>query len=121
MARAWLYSRSVGMGAPPPASAVTDGDGEYSMPAVKAYAGSDAVGWLLVGASKPGYFADFKWWLDFPKDSDLDLRLEPLTVPIALGEAIRGQIGERECAGLGDPNPENRDSGKVKTTRSVVS
>ena len=83
------------------ASAVTDGDGVYSMPAVKAYAGGDAVGWLLVGASKPGYFADFKWWLDFPKDSDLDLRLEPLTVSIALGEAIRGEIGERECAGLG--------------------
>src|SRR5688572_2243869 len=60
------------------ASVVTDGEGVYSMPVVKAYAGGDAVGWLLVGASKPGYFADFKWWLDFPKDADLDLRLEPL-------------------------------------------
>jgi hypothetical protein len=83
------------------ASVVSDGDGIYSMPEVRAYAGSDSIGWLLVGASKPGYFADFKWWLDFPKDADLDLRLEPWTTPIALGETIRGQIGEIECAGLG--------------------
>lgn len=83
------------------ASVVTEEDGVYNMPAVRAYAGGDAVGWLLVGASKPGYFADFKWWLDFPKDADLDLRLEPFTTSIALGDVVRGQIGESECAGLG--------------------
>jgi hypothetical protein len=55
---------------------------------------------IEVGASKPGYFADFKWWLDFPKDADLDLRLEPYTF-VRLGEVIRGQIGEAECAGMG--------------------
>lgn len=82
------------------ASAVTDGNGTYAMPEVRAYAGQDQIGWLLVGASKPGYFADFKWWLDFPKDADLDLRLEPWT-HVRLGEVIRGQIGESECAGLG--------------------
>lgn len=82
------------------ASAVTDGDGVYTMPEVRAYAGGDAIGWLLVGASAPGYFADFKWWLDFPKDADLDLRLDPLR-HIHVGEVIRGQIGDTECAGLG--------------------
>ncbi len=82
------------------ATAVTDADGMYSMPTVRAYAGGDPVGWLLVGVSKPGYFADFKWWLDFPKDADLDLRLDPLK-HVPLGEAIRGQIGDTECAGLG--------------------
>jgi hypothetical protein len=83
------------------ASVVTEEDGAYTMPAVRAYAGGDPVGWLLVGASKPGYFADFRWWLDFPKDADMDLRLEPFTRSIALGEVVRGQIGESECAGLG--------------------
>jgi hypothetical protein len=82
------------------ASAITDGDGSYSMPEVRAYAGPDAIGWLLVGAFTPGYFADFKWWLDFPKDADLDLRLDPLR-HVRLGEVIRGQIGDTECAGLG--------------------
>ena len=82
------------------ASAVTDGDGVYTMPEVRAYAGPDAIGWLLVGASAPGHFADFKWWLDFPKDADLDLRLDPLR-HIRVGEVIRGQIGDTECAGLG--------------------
>jgi hypothetical protein len=82
------------------ASAATDGDGVYSMPQVRAYAGPDSIGWLLVGASQPGYFADFKWWLDFPKDADLNLRLEPLRF-IHLNEVIHGQIGETECAGLG--------------------
>lgn len=82
------------------ASAITDGNGTYSMPVVRAYAGPDAIGWLLVGASKPGYFADFKWWLDFPKDADLVLQLEPLTY-VRLGEVIRAQIGPTECAGLG--------------------
>ena len=82
------------------ATAVTDGDGAYTMPDVRAYQGPDSIGWLLVGASAPGYFADFKWWLDFPKDADLDLRLDPLR-QIRLGEVVRGQIGETECAGLG--------------------
>ena len=53
-----------------------------------------------MGASKPGHFADFKWWLDFPKNADLDLRLDPLR-HVPLGETIRGQIGDAECAGLG--------------------
>jgi hypothetical protein len=82
------------------ASATTDGDGLYAMPLVRAYAGPDSIGWLLVGASKPGYFSDFKWWLDFPKDADLDLQLDRLT-HIRLGETIRGQIGIAMCAGLG--------------------
>ena len=82
------------------ASAITDGNGIYTMPEVRAYAGPDGIGWLLLGASTPVYFADFKWWLDFPKDADLDLRLDPLT-HIRLGEVIRGQIGDTECAGLG--------------------
>jgi hypothetical protein len=80
---------------------MTDGDGMYNMPEVRAYAGGDSIGWLLVGASKPGYFADFKWWLEFPEDADLNLRLQPFTTSIPLGEAVRGQIGESECAGLG--------------------
>ena len=67
---------------------------------MRAYAGPDSIGWLLVGASKQGYFADHKWWLDFPKDADLDLRLEPWRL-IQLGEIIKGQIGQTECAGLG--------------------
>jgi hypothetical protein len=82
------------------ATAVTDGDGVYTMPNIRAYEGPDQIGWLLVGASTPGYFADFKWWLDFPKDADLDLRLDPLR-HIRLGDAVRGQIGDAECAGLG--------------------
>ena len=69
--------------------AMTDGQGSYSIPKVLAYAGPDSIGWLLVGASKPGYFADFKWWLDFPADADLGLRLEPWT-HIGLGEVIHG-------------------------------
>jgi hypothetical protein len=82
------------------ASARTDGGGLYEMPLVRAYAGPDSIGWLLVGASKPGYFSDFKWWLDFPKDADLDLQLDRLT-HIHAGETIRGLIGESMCAGLG--------------------
>jgi pre-peptidase len=94
LAVGWFGAYTVG------ASAFTDGDGIYSMPAVRAYAGPDSIGWLLVGASAPGYFSDFKWWLDFPKDADLDLRLDPLR-HIRLGEVTRGQIGDTECAGLG--------------------
>ena len=82
------------------ASAATDGSGVYHMPEVRAYAGPDPIGWLLVGATQPGYFADFKWWLDFPRDANLDLRLEPWKF-IQVGDAIHGEIGEAECAGLG--------------------
>ena len=82
------------------ASTTTDGEGTYSMPLVRAYAGPDVIGWLLVGASRPGYFSDFKWWLDFPKDTDLDLQLDRLTY-IRVGETVRGQIGDSMCAGLG--------------------
>jgi hypothetical protein len=82
------------------ASGTTDGAGVYALPVVRAYAGPDAIGWLLVGASKPGYFADFKWWLDFPKDADLDLQLDR-HAHIRVGERVRGQIGEAMCAGLG--------------------
>jgi hypothetical protein len=82
------------------ASALTDGGGIYEMPQVRAYAGPDNIGWLLVGASKQGYFADHKWWSDFPKDADLDLRLEPWRF-IQIGEVIKGKIDQTECAGLG--------------------
>lgn len=82
------------------ASTTTDGNGIYSIPEVRAYAGPDSIGWLLVGASKPGYFSDFKWWLNFPNDADLDLNLDRWT-HIRVGEVVRGQIGESMCAGLG--------------------
>ena len=82
------------------ASGTTDGEGSYTLPVVRAYAGPDGIGWLLVGASKPGYFADFKWWLDFPKDADLDLQLDRWA-HIRVGETIRDRIAESMCAGLG--------------------
>ena len=81
-------------------TAATDVTGIYTMPVVHAYPGPDSIGWLLVGASKPGYFSDFKWWLDFPKDADLDLQLDRLA-HIRVGETIRGLTGESMCAGLG--------------------
>jgi Carboxypeptidase regulatory-like domain len=45
-------------------SASTNGAGTYSIPNVQAF--NRGIGWLLVGASKQGYFADFKWWLKLP-------------------------------------------------------
>jgi hypothetical protein len=76
----------------------TDASGAYSIPSVQAF--NRGIGWLLVGASKSGYFADFKWWLNFPSDADLNLRLDPL-VYISPGTSVRGHIGDAFCAGLG--------------------
>ena len=78
-------------------TATTDADGHYSMQDVKASAGSV---WHLVGASRPGYFADFIWWMDFPKDEKFDLELKPW-VHISLGQVVQGRIGDALCAGLG--------------------
>jgi hypothetical protein len=76
----------------------TDASGIYSIPNVQAF--NRGIGWLLVGSSKPGYFADFKWWLNFPNDADLDFTLDPW-VRISLGTSVRGRIGDSFCAGLG--------------------
>lgn len=48
-------------------AAATDAGGPYSISNVQAF--NRGIGWILVGASKAGYFADFKWWLNFPDDS----------------------------------------------------
>jgi hypothetical protein len=79
-------------------SVSTNGAGTYSIPNVQAF--NRGIGWLLVGASKQGYFADFKWWLNFPADEDLNLRLDPW-VHITPGATVRGRIGDAFCAGLG--------------------
>jgi hypothetical protein len=76
----------------------TDSNGAYSIPNVQAF--NRGIGWLLVGASRPGYFADFKWWLNFPNDADLNLKLDPW-VHISPGTSVRGRIGDAFCAGLG--------------------
>jgi len=76
----------------------TDASGTYSVPNVQAF--NRGIGWLLVGASKPGYFADFKWWLNFPNDADLNFRLDPW-VHLSAGTSVRGRIGDAICAGLG--------------------
>jgi hypothetical protein len=76
----------------------TDARGTYSVANVQAF--NRGVGWLLVGASKPGYFADFKWWLNFPNDADLNFRLDPW-VHLSPAASVRGRIGDAFCAGLG--------------------
>src|SRR5262249_37065707 len=76
----------------------TDAGGTYSVPNVQAF--NRGIGWLLVGASKPGYFADFKWWLNFLNDADLNFRLDPW-VHLSAGTSVRGRIGDAFCAGLG--------------------
>jgi hypothetical protein len=76
----------------------TDASGTYSVANVRAF--NRGVGWLLVGASKAGYFADFKWWLNFPNDADLNLRLDPW-VHLSPGSTVRARIGDAFCAGLG--------------------
>lgn len=75
----------------------SDASGHYSMTDVQPLAWAV---WHLVGASKPGYFADFIWWMDFPKDAAFDLVLDPW-VHTSVGEVIQGRVGEALCAGLG--------------------
>jgi len=79
-------------------SVSTDGRGAYSIANVQAF--NRGIGWLLVGATREGYFADFKWWLNFPADEDLNFRLDPW-VHISPDATVRGRIGDAFCAGLG--------------------
>jgi hypothetical protein len=78
-------------------TATTDANGQYSMPDVQPTAWAV---WHLIGASKPGYFADFIWWMDFPKAAQFNLELDPWA-HIAVGEVIQGRVGKALCAGLG--------------------
>lgn len=78
------------------ASAMTDGTGHYTIPAVKT---SRPYGNPLVSASKPGYFTDIRWHtLSQAKQLDFELNVWE---HISLGERVRGSIGDALCSGWG--------------------
>lgn len=76
----------------------TNADGTYAIVGVPA----NRWGYQLVSASKTGYFTDLRYALYSPavQDTQLDLNLEPWRL-IAVGDVVRGRIGESGCAGLG--------------------
>jgi hypothetical protein len=76
------------------ALAFTDGNGRYRLTATPGIHGS------LVGASKPGYFADFKWTTRLEAELQIDLALDPAE-HVALGEIVRRAGFNGTCEGVG--------------------
>jgi hypothetical protein len=85
----------------PPASAVTDASGHYSIRAQTAQPWGLSP---LVSASKSGYFADIRFtdakYLPIAHDTELDFELEPLT-QISLGDVVPGRRFNSVCSHWG--------------------
>lgn len=77
------------------ALAFTDSNGRYRLPATPI-----GLHELLVGASKPGHFADFKWTTSLGAEVQIDLALDPVE-HVSLGEIVRRAGFNGTCEGVG--------------------